>query len=357
MSRAWSSLAVASLVGVLVGCGADVGDVEPIAETDGAQAAQTEQNPCDTFKPYQAGLGAVTLACRGTIAVDQYVVRRSLSLRTVGTTTLARNFKDCPADPDNTERLLQDIDDILGLQSPAVAKEMPGAAACFISSWTAWQKGMSGDGIRTCPDFKKVESYNVASLDAPWDEDPMDNQYNSEYSTLQYAELLPDLPAWKEGEKEPPKGVEVSTEKYWRGKSHAFYDVRFPFDKNPNDGCQDALSCANRCGEAFPGFVMPTVKNEKYFVGDPSWWVANEYAPGSNPYMVPGFYHPMSFEAPLPMGVVYGHRARVGEACSKWAGGFSHYVLGLSLYCFSPSLCYAKCSGPAPVVYSDGVAF
>ena len=49
MSRAWSSLAVASLVGVLVGCGSDVEGVET---WDDGTAAQTEQlEGCEAFRP------------------------------------------------------------------------------------------------------------------------------------------------------------------------------------------------------------------------------------------------------------------------------------------------------------------
>jgi hypothetical protein len=49
--------------------------------------------------------------------------------------------------------------------------------------------------------------------------------------------------------------------------------------------------------------------------------------------MVADYYHPMSFYRDVP-GARFGHRNRVGEACSYWNGSY-HMIGVLRTYCLS----------------------
>jgi hypothetical protein len=313
-------------VGVLAGCGAHDG-VEPTDDLVGVSSE--ELRGCEAYNTYTAALGDATVACLGSIPPDAYYADRS-------SMTLQRKFDKCIAqepDPNNLERdPLRDIDDLLSLQNKELhGKDLPRVGYCMSAHYLLWQKMLADTGVNTCPDYTRVQTFGMAD----------------EQTMPKYIEQLPKL-----GEK--------PTEVGWYpeiGKTYSYFKVSFPGGKNPNKGCRDAVSCALACGNAFAGFNHKE-QHPDYFVGDPTWWVGDAYPPGANPYLAPGYYHPMSFELPSP-GALYGHRNRKGEACSKYVTSTIHYTVGLIEVCANPVArtgCMSKCAGPAVNVYADSAA-
>jgi hypothetical protein len=83
-------------------------------------------------------------------------------------------------------------------------------------------------------------------------------------------------------------------------------------------GCavRNAVICAGGFGSQFVLDVRP---RSSTVVVDPAWWLTTyDFEPGTpNPFMLPGYYHAMSYYGSLP-GAFYGALQRAGEACSKW---------------------------------------
>jgi hypothetical protein len=261
---------------------------------------------CESMRTYTAALGEATIRCLGTFDTNTYYVDAAGALRA--------NFSSCTRA--NAREALRDIDDLLALQ--ALEAELPQARDCFAGAYQTWVDDFRAQGNYQCPTFSVVSSRGTPTVEAVTE---LAHRYD-------FAGMLT-------GTVTPPPVTEFHQD--------FVYDVALP-EADTEQPCGDALACATSCGRAFPGWHVGT--EDGRFVGDPSWWVADEYGPGRTPYLYPLMYHPMSFYGPLP-GDIYGHRNRVGEACSKWAGGFSHYLLTLKLFCLNPAAaigCFSKCT-------------
>jgi hypothetical protein len=293
------------------------------SEPSAAGALTMEEAPdelveCESVRAYTAALGAATIRCLGSFSPDTYFVDEGGILR--------ENFDACTRP--GAGEALRDIQDLLVLQEPEA--EFPAARRCMPEAYRVWAERFTGAGNHACPTWDVVSSRGDATPE-----------------TARQAARFFDFDHMLATGREIALGEPALHRDF-------IYEVRFPASRSAQP-CGDALSCAQNCARAFPGWHVGFENGR--FVGDPSWWVENEYAYPNSPYMVPGYYHPMSFYGPPP-GAIYGHRNRQGEACSRWAGGVSHYILGLSLWCLDPQTqtkCYTKCAGPAPSVYSGGV--
>lgn len=77
---------------------------------------------------------------------------------------------------------------------------------------------------------------------------------------------------------------------------------------------------AAACSAGFgPAFIVDGDARRSRVEVDPAWWLTDyEFeSPKDNPFMVPGYYHPMSYYGDPP-GALYGAIQRAGEACSQW---------------------------------------
>ena len=121
-------------------------------------------------------------------------------------------------------------------------------------------------------------------------------------------------------------------------KENFLYSVTFPGTRivtsNNIAWCGTVQQCARTCSAGLPGFdagvrkFQLEDKDRKVtfsglaVLGDPLLWLdPTEYAAGASPYLVPGYYHPMSFYRALP-GARYAHRNRAGESCSYYAAPY-----------------------------------
>jgi hypothetical protein len=254
---------------------------------------------CDRYNGYTAAIASRTIDCLGTIGPRAYAVDARGNLQ--------RTFKECTED----KAALEDIDSMLSLQLRT--KELPEAQRCIAGRWASWQKQFSASGIELCPVWKKIETINAPT----------------KASVEEFSKSLPKLPARENG-LEPP----MPHENY-------LAELRFP-DGKADPRCKDEADCARQCIGGFAGAYIEG-SGQKALI-DPAYWLLSIDFVSVNPFMTPGFYHPMSYFGSLP-GALYGHRHREGEACSRYVGGV-HYLLTLVLDCIDPAdaaSCVSRC--------------
>jgi len=259
---------------------------------------------------YTAAIAEAVIACTGILGPDSLVVGSSGRLQ--------RNFTSCSLVSGSAAAgLLQTIDDFLGLQQRAGLS----AASCFPDQWTSWRTSFLAAGNTTCPSWSLVASLGAATAQT-------------------VALVVAQLPPLRNL---PDAGLPLNILDLT--KQNFLYLVTLPLLLPPQP-CGNALSCAAACSGGLPGFFLG--QQNGLALGDPRWWLSTtSYDPSSDPFMQNGYYHPMSYYGDLP-GDIYGHRNRVGEACSRW-GGYYHYQAVLKLDCVSPGDPSSPCSSVCDV--------
>jgi hypothetical protein len=260
---------------------------------------QPAADTCDSYDGYTAAIASRTIDCLGTIGPQHFTVDDRGNLR--------RTFKECSQD----KEALEDIDALLSLQ---LRKEtLPEAQRCIAGRWSTWHKTFTASEIQSCPLWKKVETINAPT----------------EAGVAEYAKTLPKLPARENGVKPA-----VPHENY-------IAELRYPDDK-VDPRCKDEADCAQRCIGGFAGAWVEGSGTKAII--DPTFWLLGVDFTGTNPFLTPGYYHPMSYHGSVP-GALYGHRYREGEVCSRYIGGF-HYLFTLQLDCIDPNIfssCVTRC--------------
>jgi len=307
-----SSLSVLTLL-TLAACGSpDPGEAQ---ESELVGTASDAIESCAAFDGYTAALGTRAVDCLGTLGPNSFLVDKNNNLR--------RNFDKCPVD----QKALRDIDDLLGVQ--ILMKEQPGGQECIAGRWQEWQKRTLASGVTTCPVWTKTGTINAPTprlVDA-------------------YARTLPKLPV-KAGEPEP-RDLKVNYS----------YAVRFAKTPPPEQlkTCRTPATCGQICVGGLPGTWVSG--QGETAVLDPLFWLIETEYTGSNPFMRAGYYHKMSFFGDDP-GMVYGHRNRKGEACSRYYEG-AHYMLEMEEECLIDgdlSTCMARCGSLEAAMVEAGVS-
>jgi hypothetical protein len=269
---------------------------------------------CSEFDGYASALASFTIDCLGTI--DQ----NSFSVNPDG--LLVRNFQKCTqGDPTK----LDSIDAFLSLQLRTV--RLPFAKECIAGRWADWKLKFDQSGVQTCPLWTKQQVINAptpALID-------------------RFIPLLAQLPVKDDGTR--PAFLGQMKESY-------VYTVAFATaTQPPQKGCDTPGSCAELCAGGFPGFVLRT--DAQTVLADPPYWLLdNTYASAAaDPFLKPGYYHPMSYYGPLP-GTQFAHRNRaapcptcVAETCSYYTG--IHVKLALKEDCLNaadPTTCVGYCA-------------
>jgi hypothetical protein len=259
---------------------------------------------CSTYDQFTAALGGYTVQCLGTIGPDSYMVDTTGFLR--------RNFEKCAQD----DSKLQTIDDILGLQyRPDL---FPIAKPCIAGRWAQWKRDYGKNGIEQCPLWRQEQALAEPTAEL------IDT----------FIPLLAQLPRQDTSSPRPQFIQQL--------KQASAFEVFYP-DAPPNQACGTPADCAGQCAGGFPGFVIRAA--DSTMLTDPAYWLLDTvYPPSTNPFLRRGYYHPMSYYGPAP-GAIAGHRNRVPESCSHFAGGI-HYIIQLKLDCLNVadfSSCISLC--------------
>jgi hypothetical protein len=248
---------------------------------------------CSTFNTYASSLATFTVDCLGTI--DQ----NSFALDAAG--FLQRNFRECPRDPSK----LQSIDDFLGLQYPRrlpgqTVNALPFAKDCIAGRWAIWKEAFDKSGVTSCPVWDKQAEIGT----------PTPELYD------EFAKLLPRPPIAETRDR--PEVLQ-------RIKVNSIYFVSFAGAPPPQQ-CETPGACAAICAGGFPGFVIQ--QEGATVLTDPPPWQLDVVFSGINPFLRPGYYHPMSLYGPPP-GEIFGHinRATAAEACSYYDSGYHFSTL------------------------------
>jgi hypothetical protein len=267
---------------------------------------------CAGYQQYGAALATFTLDCLGTIAPTSYRI-------TAG--KLERSFDTCPVDSSK----LRDIDAVLSLQHREA--QAPGLSQCLSRRYVQFLADFSDEGVSMCPSWRKLQTVNPIS-------------HALIESTSLELERAFAHPA------EPFSMPDVLEEKN-------LWAVSF-------EGAQRSASlspgaAASACAGGFDGFVLGHEAGS-VLTDPPSWLAPWTFATAADdPFLKPGFYHPMSFYGPPP-GAVFAHYNRFApcpgcpaEACSYFAG--VHRKTRLQADCLDPadiSTCVAYCGPPLP---------
>jgi hypothetical protein len=285
-----------------------------------AAARTTKVDICANYDAVTAALGSRTIDCLGTIGPDSYFIDDKGRLRPrfkacqqIGNTSPKVVFEDITA-----ALSLQDFDPVKG-ENDLDADGVTDAISCIAGRWAAWRKQFLATEIKNCPIYKRVEI-----LSPPTEE-------GIKELVTRNPPLTPDKPL--------PAGTTAVT-------PHENYlvDLQFPGGaREPR--CKDEADCAQKCLGGFKGTFIEG-SGTKALLDPTYWWITIQF-PGTNPFMAPGYYHPMSFYGTVP-GALYGHRNRKGEACSRFVLG-EHMLLTLDLDCIDPavaSTCVTVCREP-----------
>jgi hypothetical protein len=246
---------------------------------------------CTSYDTYLAALGELTADCLGTVDPRMYEVTKD--------GILTPTFSSCPVDPSR----LRPIRQLLSLQHRTA--RMPFAKQCLGGRFQVAQQVFNETDTKVCPTWSRKQVINPINVDTI-------------ASVLKLG--LPDLPADDTGE--PLRALELL-------KVNSFYAVTGDVQ---NQKCATPAGCAAVCAAAFPGFVSPNNQDADRVLTDPTAWLTDTvYASAqADPYMRPGYYHPMSYSGVLP-GALFGDYARFEpcgpmtscnpEFCSYYAGG------------------------------------
>jgi hypothetical protein len=289
----------------------------------------TKVDACGNYDAITAAIGSRTIDCLGTIGADSYGID--------GKGRLVPRFKECKQGDGQTspKAVYEDILALLSIQERPPVKEItkdgkpvdkaqstepdPLALRCIAGRWEAWNKQFAATEIKNCPVWKKIQTLNPPTPE----------------NVKGIGGRLPD------GKKPQPPGTTVAP-------PHENYEMALEFPNGVRDkNCRDEADCARKCSAGFSGLW---IKGEgKTAIIDPTYWWITLNFPGTNPFMAPGYYHPMSYYGTIP-GALYGHRNRKGEACSRFVLD-AHILLSLQLDCLDPnvpSTCVTVCAEPIP---------
>jgi len=211
-----------------------------------------------------AALGTATLECLGTVAPTAY--------RTT-TGVLERTFTSCHG---GDRVALRRVDALLALQFSEQGRA-DDIAGHYVSRWSTFVDEFPHGQNVECP-LWQLE--NV--IDAPT------------------RESIPRVRSQRRVGKENYRYVVSSLECQFDG------------------GC--ATRMAVQCAAGFgPLFIVDRDPGRARVEVDPVWWLTTyDFVDDqSNPFKMPGYYHPMSYYGALP-GSLYGTVQREGEACSQW---------------------------------------
>jgi hypothetical protein len=219
-----------------------------------------------------AALGSATLDCRGTVNPNTYRVDDK-------TGQLTRNFSGCNLAGGD----LKTIDALLGVVNSKEGQNDK-LSEHYAKTWQNYQANFPKE-IWACPTWKRDKVIN------------------------------------------PPTWDNVKAQAGQVSKENYVYSVSEFKQCQGNSSCvvQHALACAGGFGSQF--LISGDPKGSTVAV-DPAWWLTTYdfVDDASNPFMMPGYYHAMSYYGALP-GSLYGTIQRGGEACSQWdekAG--KHYI-------------------------------
>jgi hypothetical protein len=274
---------------------------------------------CASYDTYLAALGELTVDCLGTLDPRNYEVTKD--------GILTPNFKECPNDPSRLTAIRQ----LLSLQYRTA--RLPFAKQCMGARFQIAQQAFAATGVDVCPTWGRKEVINPVT-DATIDQ------------VLKAG--LPELPAKDTGQ--TLRALEFL-------KVNSFYAVTDPTQGSQK--CGTPAECAAVCAAAFPGFVVSSQDQIRVLVDPTAWLLDTTYKSStSDPYMRPGYYHPMSYYGPLP-GAIFGEYARFQpcdagvtcnpELCSYYAG--SHIKTFLQKDCLEDTnidTCVSYCGPPLP---------
>jgi hypothetical protein len=261
----------------------------------GGPAASQEAPRVDGRDALLAALGKVTLDCVGTVDPSTYRTTSGM---------LARTFSACRS---GDRAVLKRLDALLAVQLSKQGRA-DGLADHYVSRWNAFVQTFPSGHVTQCPVWKLE---NI--LDAPTTE---------------------SVPRF------------VSEKRL--GKENARYSV---FSAQCSQDGECAVKAAAACAAGFgPGFIVDKDPRRSRVEIDPVWWLTPyDFADDeSNPFMMDGYYHGMSYYGTLP-GSLYGALQRAGEACSQWdettQTHYSNRVL-VAIDCGGGWYCMTYCTLP-----------
>jgi hypothetical protein len=249
---------------------------------------------CREYQQYSAALATLTVDCTGTIGPHSYRISEG--------GLLERAFERCAV---GDQARVTQIDALLSLQrrkQPLVRQCLAGNYADFLASFDRQE----------CPTWEKVRTVNPLSLAT------IDAVTNRLQALRAQPASLPD---------------ELEEKNLYRVSGEG----------------------AAACARGFAGFVI-RAEADSVLTDPPVWLLGTTYPnAASDPFLSPGYYHPMSFYGPLP-GAIYANYARYApcpgcppEKCSYYAG--IHIRTRLQADCLDPtdlSTCVAYCGPPLP---------
>jgi hypothetical protein len=296
MTRTRAFLFAALSAATLVGCGMETGDGSEPQTVDPSESQIQSLDKFDSRDALLAALGSATLDCLGTVNPATYLIKQGV---------LTKNFKSCPLDTSGES--MKQIDALLG-----VANSEPGKkdklAEHYASTWKSYQDNFP-EGINVCPTWNRIKVVHPPTF---------------------------------ENVKNQPEGVP--------GKENYVYEVKETQQCKGKPSCvvSHALSCAGGFGSQF--LISGDPKSSSVTV-DPIWWQTRYVFPTDtdNPFMAPGYYHPMSNYGDLP-GALYGAIQREGEPCSEYLNSkhFTDRQL-VPIDCGGGWMCMTYCTlPPAP---------
>jgi hypothetical protein len=319
---------------IIAGCGGPPMSPEEMgSDLSNAELAKTAQiaTPppgCYIYNPFTSALAEFTIDCTGTVAPESFLADDKGYLR--------RGFQACNprlSTKDDRRNPIGDVDGLLSLQQPepekylvtnpdgspvmlkdATGKEFPAPLyhVCLSTQWNAGvAKLLASARQPACPTWTKIGATGIPTRDA----------------IANFSKNLPMLGV--QADATTTVGVLPKEEFYYAVRSTAAADACtaglpgfFVRPVDPKDRDQDTQYFF----APYQGYAGPAV------LGDPLWWLdPTYYAPGTDPYMVADYYHPMSLYRDLP-GARFGHRNRACEACSYWNGAY-HMIGQLRRYC------------------------
>lgn len=292
MRCAARSIVTTVLLGTAVAA-CDAGPDSPTAisvdEQTGQWAAARTRDAApraDAADALLAALGDATLTCLGTVSPFAYVIADGF---------LVRAFDACTRRDDAA---LEQIDALLGVQHSEFGRE-DGLADLYVARWArASARTDAGD----CPQWLLLERINLPSAET--------------------IRLMGSRPSVQ--------------------KSYARYAVRSADGEAGRAVVERAAVCAGGFGDAF---VVRTDARASEVLVDPTWWLLNDdYDRDENPFLTPGYYHPMSYYGRLP-GDRYGAIRRAGEQCSRYDEvTHKHYIHYLNpIQCTPGWYCMSYC--------------
>lgn len=285
---------------------------------------------CQAYNQYTAALATFTVDCLGTIGPDTYGVGSSGNLE--------RKFEACTRDSSK----LSAIDGLLSLQQRA--GELPLIRECVAGHYADYLRSFADSGVQECPTWHEKRPVNPITAQVIQAVAPKLGRVVARPALAAAAdELVADELVIEQAARFPAELEE-----------HNLYRVE-PINPASALAQVDPARAAAACAGGFAGFVLET--SGDLVLTDPVVWLLDTTYPSAaeDPFLRPGYYHPMSFYGPLP-GAQFANYARYApcptcppEKCSYFAG--IHKITRLQADCWDPGdvdTCVAYCGPPLP---------